>query len=54
MADIFIEKKDGTLEIFNPEKIKKAVTKSASRVLVDFTEDDLNHMKEIANIDGEE
>ena len=44
MADIFIEKKDGTLEIFNPEKIKKAVTKSASRVLVDFTEDDLNNI----------
>lgn len=42
MEGITIVKKDGTLEQFNPEKIKKAVTKSASRVLVDFTKEDLD------------
>ena len=42
MGNIYIVKKDGTLELFNPEKIRRAVTKSASRVLIDFTEDDLN------------
>ncbi len=41
MEEIVIIKKDGTLEPFKPEKIKKAVTKSASRVLVDFTPEDL-------------
>ena len=42
LKDITIIKKDGTLEKFNPEKIMKAVSKSAQRVLVDFTHDDLN------------
>ena len=38
MGNIYIVKKDGTLELFNPEKIRRAVTKSASRVLIYFTE----------------
>ena len=42
MEGIVIVKKDGTLEPFNAEKIKKAVTKSASRVLIDFTPEDLD------------
>lgn len=42
MNKIVIIKKDGTREDFNPEKIKVAVSKSASRVLVKFSEDDLN------------
>lgn len=42
MNKIVIIKKDGTREDFNPEKIKIAVSKSASRVLVKFSEDDLN------------
>ena len=33
-----IVKKDGTLEKFNPDKIKAAVTKSAQRVMVDLTD----------------
>ena len=41
MEEIVIVKKDGTLEKFNPDKIKKAVTKSAARVLIDFTPEDL-------------
>lgn len=42
MKDVIIIKKDGTREPFMPKKIKIAVSKSASRVLVDFTEEDLN------------
>lgn len=38
---ITIIKKDGTRQKFDPEKIKTAVKKSASRVLVNFSEDDL-------------
>ncbi len=44
MGNIVIIKKDGTLENFNPEKIKKAVTKSAQRVLIQFTEHDLENI----------
>lgn len=40
--EVKIIKKDGTLQKFNPEKIKVAVMKSASRVLVKFNNDDLN------------
>lgn len=42
MSNTVIIKKDGTREAFKPEKIKVAVSKSASRVLLKFTEDDLN------------
>lgn len=35
---MFVVKKDGTLDPFNPEKIKMAITKSASRVMVNLTE----------------
>lgn len=41
LSSVEIVKKDGTLEYFKAEKIKVAVKKSASRVLVKFTEDDL-------------
>lgn len=41
MNPIVIIKKDGTKAEFNSNKIKVAVSKSASRVLVNFTEDDL-------------
>lgn len=44
MDQIKIIKKDGTLEKFQPQKIKTAVMKSASRVLVKFTEDDLENI----------
>lgn len=37
---LFVIKKDGTLEEFNPEKIIKAVTKSATRVMYTLTEED--------------
>ncbi len=40
--NIVIIKKDGTKEKYNPEKIKNAVTKSAIRVLVDFSAADLD------------
>ena len=35
-----IIKKDGTLEDYNPDKIIKAVTKSAARVMITLTEED--------------
>ena len=44
MENITIIKKDGTLEPFKAEKIKKAVSKSASRVMVNFTEQDLENI----------
>ena len=44
MNNIVIVKKDGTLEPFKTEKIKKAVSKSAARVMVNFTESDLNNI----------
>lgn len=44
MKNITIIKKDGTLEPFKAEKIKKAVSKSASRVMVNFTEQDLENI----------
>lgn len=44
MENIVIVKKDGTIEKFNPEKIKKAVSKSAARVMINFSEDDLNNI----------
>ena len=44
MSQVVIIKKDGTLEPFKVEKIKKAVSKSASRVLIKFTEEDLENI----------
>ena len=40
--DILIVKKDGTLQPFKADKIKVAVSKSASRVLVNFSDEDLD------------
>ena len=37
---IHVIKKDGTLDPFNPEKIKVAITKSAERVMIGLTEED--------------
>lgn len=42
--EIVILKKDNTKQNFDAEKIKTAVTKSASRVMVQFSEDDLNNI----------
>lgn len=39
---IHVIKKDGTLDPFNPEKIKVAITKSAERVMIVLTEEDKN------------
>ena len=44
--NISIIKKDGTIQKFDPEKIKVAVMKSASRVLVKFSDEDLNKIIE--------
>ncbi|MBE6137960.1 MAG: anaerobic ribonucleoside-triphosphate reductase [Erysipelotrichaceae bacterium] len=44
MDNLVIIKKDGTLEPFNTEKIKRAVSKSAARVLVTFTDQDLENI----------
>jgi len=42
MKKVIVIKKDGTEAGFDPEKIKKAVKKSAARVLIEFTDEDLN------------
>lgn len=39
--DIFVVKKDGTKEAFKTDKIAKAVTKSAERVMVDISESEM-------------
>jgi len=41
---IYIIKKDGTKEDYNPQKIINAVNKSAARMLVNFTEKELNEI----------
>ena len=40
--DIMIVKKNGNLEKFNPDKVKKAIISSAERVMVDLTEEALD------------
>ncbi|MBO5711283.1 MAG: hypothetical protein J6R47_00455, partial [Acholeplasmatales bacterium] len=42
MENVVILKKDGSKEQFRAGKIKKAISKSAQRVLVNFTEEDLD------------
>ena len=42
--NILIVKKDGTLQSFKADKIKVAVSKSASRVLVKFSDEDLDRI----------
>lgn len=53
MKDIKIVKKDGTLESFNPDKIKKAVEKSANRINYKLSEHQkneiANHVKNMMN-----
>ncbi|MFI3329577.1 MAG: anaerobic ribonucleoside-triphosphate reductase [bacterium] len=44
MSKFNIRKKDGTLESYNPEKIIKAISKSAERVLFDFNDNELNNI----------
>ena len=41
---IMIVKRNGNLEEFDPEKIKKAVTSSAERVMVDLTDEALDEV----------
>ena len=40
--DVMIVKRNGNLEKFDPERVKKAVTSSAERVMVDLTEEALD------------
>ena len=39
---VYIIKKDGTKEEFDASKIKRAVNKSAGRVMYRFTDDEIN------------
>lgn len=41
---MFVVKKDGTLEAFNPEKIKVAISKSAKRAMADLSDDTKNNV----------
>ena len=52
--NFFVLKKDGTTEAFDFEKIVKAVSKSASRVMVTFSDNQLACLKEnvVANVEG--
>ena len=45
IKNIFVRKKDGTLEIFKIEKIINAVSKSSKRILHDFTEEEKSVLK---------
>lgn len=53
-----IIKKDGTHDLFNPDKIKVAVSKSAQRVMVELSEEDknkiANHVEELLISAGNE
>lgn len=40
MLDVILIKKDGTKEVYNPEKIKRAVTLSAERKVINLTDKD--------------
>ncbi|HIT38181.1 MAG TPA: anaerobic ribonucleoside-triphosphate reductase [Candidatus Onthousia faecipullorum] len=42
MKDIMIVKRNGNLEKFDPERVRKAVRSSAERVMVDLTDDAMN------------
>ena len=39
MKDIMIVKRNGNLEKFDPERVRKAVRSSAERVMVDLTDE---------------
>ena len=45
----YVIKKDGTKEDFNIDKVIKAVTKSADRVMYKFTEGDIKNITSIVN-----
>jgi ribonucleoside-triphosphate reductase len=45
---VFVIKKDGTKEIFNVEKIIRAVNKSASRILYTFSEEEIRFLCDFA------
>ena len=50
ISDIYVVKKDGTTEKFNSEKIVRAVSKSAERVLVKLTDKDIKDIiKNVTN-----
>lgn len=55
---MYVIKKDGTLDPFNPEKIKVAISKSAKRVMVELSEtvkqEVVNYVEEILSIEGNE
>ena len=46
---IKVLKKNGTVDDFNSEKIKKAIRKSAERVLITFTEEEEDKVVELVN-----
>ena len=47
MRDIKIIKKNGNLEKFDPDRIRKAVTTSAERVMVDLTDEAVDKIIDI-------
>lgn len=55
---MYVIKKDGTHDPFNPDKIKVAVSKSAQRVMVDLSEEEktkiADYVKEVLDLAGNE
>lgn len=55
---MYVIKKDGTHDPFNPDKIKVAVSKSAQRVMVDLSEEEktkiADYVKEVLDLTGNE
>ena len=49
VKNVKIIKKDGTLEDYNIDKVVKAVKKSAARMLVDFTDKEIEQLCNYVN-----
>ena len=45
LSKVIVIKKDGTRENFNPDKIITAVQKSASRVLIELTDEEKSKIR---------
>ncbi|MBQ9688753.1 anaerobic ribonucleoside-triphosphate reductase, partial [bacterium] len=50
LDDVKIIKKDGTLEDYNIQKVVNAISKSANRMLVKFSEDEIKDVCDFVNI----
>lgn len=50
ISELYVIKKDGTKELFDINKVERAIKKSADRVMVEFTDEELKNFKgEVTN-----